>query len=114
MHTLLPLTSGPAALGFFENLFRGPDLIILLLLGLLIFGKRLPEVGRGLGRSIVEFRKGMKGINDEVEDAVNKPEPPKPTVEPAARPPLTSSGQDARVSRSDRVESEPSEPNPMP
>ena len=102
-------------IAFIENLFRGPDLIILLVLGLLIFGKRLPEVGRGLGRSIVEFRKGMKGINDEVEDAVNKPEPPKATVEPAARPPLTRTGEDARVSRADKVEPvEPSEPSPMP
>ncbi len=98
-------------LAFFENLFRGPDLLILLGLGLLIFGKRLPEVGRGLGRGIVEFRKGMKGIQDEVESEVNKPDPPKPTIEP--RPPLTSSGQDARVSRSDKVD-EPSEPSPMP
>ena len=104
----------PLPLAFFENLFRGPDLIILLVLGLLIFGKRLPEVGRGLGRSIVEFRKGMKGIQDEVENEVERPDPPKPRVEPAARPPLTSSGEDARVSRSDKVESEPSEPSPMP
>jgi len=56
MHTL--------TLSFFQNLFRGPDLIILLVLGLLIFGRRLPEVGRGLGRSIVEFRKGLKGDDD--------------------------------------------------
>src|ERR1044071_60339 len=81
-------------LAFFENLFRGPDLIILLIIGLLIFGKRLPEVGRGLGRSIVEFRKGMKGVQDEVEDAVNKPDPPQsrpppqgpPCPAPAGRP----------------------------
>ena len=102
-------------LAFFENLFRGPDLIILLIIGLLIFGKRLPEVGRGLGRSIVEFRKGMKGVQDEVEDAVNKPDPPAQIPqEPIAKPPLTSTGEDARVSRSDKVESGPSEPSPMP
>ena len=51
-------------LAFIGNLFRGPDLIILLVLGLLIFGRRLPEVGRGLGRSIVEFRKGLKGDDE--------------------------------------------------
>jgi len=58
-------------LAFLGNLFRGPDLIILLVLGLLIFGRRLPEVGRGLGRSIVEFRKGLKG-----DDADKPAEPP--------------------------------------
>lgn len=100
-------------IAFFENLFRGPDLVILLVLGLLIFGKRLPEVGRGLGRSIVEFRKGMKGMQDEVDDAANKP-PAQLPQEPPAKPPLTSTGEDARVSRADKVDSGPSEPSPMP
>ena len=40
---------------------------MLLVLGLLIFGRRLPEVGRSLGRSIVEFKRGIKGIEDDVE-----------------------------------------------
>jgi len=43
--------------------------IILLVIGLLIFGRRLPEVGRSLGKSIVEFKKGIKGIEDEIDDA---------------------------------------------
>jgi sec-independent protein translocase protein TatA len=62
-------------LGLLPNLGM-PELIILAALGLLIFGRRLPEVGRGLGRSIVEFRKGLKGVEDEVEDASNKPSLP--------------------------------------
>lgn len=51
------------------------ELIVLAGLGLLIFGRRLPEVGRGLGRSIVEFRKGLKGIEDDVETSSSKPLP---------------------------------------
>ena len=48
----------------------GPfELIIILVIGLLIFGRRLPEVGRSVGRSIVEFKKGVKGIEDEVDQA---------------------------------------------
>jgi TatA/E family protein of Tat protein translocase len=55
-------------LAFFNNLLRpGPDMLILLVLGLLIFGKRLPEVGRGLGRGIIEFKKGLKGVEDDVQ-----------------------------------------------
>ena len=38
-------------------------------IGLLIFGKRLPEVGRSLGKGIVEFKRGLKGIEDDVDDA---------------------------------------------
>lgn len=47
--------------------------LIILVVGLLIFGNRLPEVGRSLGRSIVEFKKGLKGVEDEVETASNAP-----------------------------------------
>ena len=46
--------------------------IVLLVLGLLIFGKRLPDVGRSIGRSIVEFKKGIKGIEDEIEGESSK------------------------------------------
>ena len=41
--------------------------IIIGALGLLIFGKRLPDVGRSLGKGIVEFKKGLKGIEDDIE-----------------------------------------------
>ena len=54
--------------------------IIIGALGLLIFGKRLPEVGRSLGKGIVEFKKGLKGIEDDVSqiDAdADRPAPPK-------------------------------------
>ncbi|MCH8165084.1 MAG: twin-arginine translocase TatA/TatE family subunit [Planctomycetes bacterium] len=54
----------------------GTEWIMLLVLGLLIFGRRLPEVGRSLGRSIVEFKRGIKGIEDEVEEESSKTAPP--------------------------------------
>ena len=41
----------------------GPmEIVILLVVGVMIFGRRLPEVGRYLGKGIVEFKKGIKGI----------------------------------------------------
>lgn len=43
----------------------GFEMMVVLALGLLIFGRRLPEVGRSLGRTIVEFKKGMRGVDDE-------------------------------------------------
>ena len=55
-------------LAFFQN-FGMFEMVLLGGLGLLLFGKRLPEVGRSLGRSIVEFKKGLKGVEDEVEEA---------------------------------------------
>lgn len=44
-----------------------PEIIVLLVLGVLLFGRRLPEVGRYLGKGIVEFKKGVKGLEDEVD-----------------------------------------------
>lgn len=55
----------------------GPEWIVLLVLGLLIFGRRLPEVGKSLGRGIVEFKRGVKGIEDEIDDASSKSEAPR-------------------------------------
>ncbi|MBN2063361.1 MAG: twin-arginine translocase TatA/TatE family subunit [Sedimentisphaerales bacterium] len=37
------------------------QMIIVLLVGLLIFGKKLPDLARNLGKSMVEFRKGLNG-----------------------------------------------------
>ncbi len=41
---------------------------VILVIGLLVFGRRLPEVGRSVGKSIVEFKKGIKGIEQEIEE----------------------------------------------
>jgi sec-independent protein translocase protein TatA len=45
----------------------GPfEMILIAGLGLLIFGKRLPEVGRNIGKGIVEFKKGLKEAEQEL------------------------------------------------
>ena len=54
--------------GLFAFLGLGPtELIIIGILGVLLFGRKLPEMGRYMGKSIVEFKKGMKGLEDEVD-----------------------------------------------
>lgn len=47
--------------------------IIIGAIALLLFGKRLPEVARSMGKGIVEFKKGLKGIEDDVDTASNAP-----------------------------------------
>jgi sec-independent protein translocase protein TatA len=47
--------------------------IIIALLGVLIFGKRLPEVGRSIGKGIVEFKKGLAGIEDDIDTSAKQP-----------------------------------------
>jgi len=52
------------------------DMMIIAGIGVLLFGKRLPEVGRYLGKGIVEFKKGVKGLEDEVEGtSITRQEP---------------------------------------
>ncbi len=44
-----------------------PELIIILVLALIIFGPgKLPDVGKAIGKSINEFRKASREITDEV------------------------------------------------
>ena len=50
----------------------GTELLVIAAVGLLIFGNRLPEVGKSLGRGIVEFKKGLRGINEDIEEASKK------------------------------------------
>ena len=47
------------------------EMMILALIGLLLFGKRLPDVARSLGKSMVEFKRGIRGVEDEVRSATS-------------------------------------------
>lgn len=98
-------------LALFQNL-GWQELALILGLGILLFGRRLPEVGRSLGKGIVEFKRGLKGIGDEIEDQSNRPAE-KPPVQ-SYRPPLSSGGQDVRVSRNDSAEAPIDERRPEP
>ncbi len=53
-----------------------PELLIILLVVLLIFGpRRLPEMAKGLGQSVREFRKGVKDMKEDFESEANDPDP---------------------------------------
>ncbi len=60
---------------FLPNL--GPtELIIVGFVSLLIFGNRLPSVMRSLGKSVTEFKKGVSGIEDDIDQAVTADKKP--------------------------------------
>jgi sec-independent protein translocase protein TatA len=61
----------------------GWEWIVILIVALLIFGKKLPDVARGLGKSLTQFKKGLHDVEDEVEQTKNE---------------IESSGQDAENS----------------
>ena len=60
------------------------ELMVVAFVSLLIFGNRLPSVMRSLGKSVTEFKKGVSGIEEDLDNAVTAEK--KPTTTPSERP----------------------------
>ncbi|WP_194774380.1 twin-arginine translocase TatA/TatE family subunit [Pararhodonellum marinum] len=59
-------------LGFIGNI-GGPSVILIILVIILLFGaKRIPELARGLGRGIREFRDATKEIQEDLEEGMKE------------------------------------------
>ncbi len=55
-----------------------PELIIILVVAVLIFGRRLPEIARGMGKSLIEFKKGAQEAKDGINEAIDTDDISKP------------------------------------
>ena len=63
-------------------------LVVIVIVALIIFGpSRLPEIGRGLGKALNEFRQGTKEMTEGFRDEVTKPDAETPAA-PRAQPPV--------------------------
>ena len=69
--------------GLFEGALYPSHILVVLIIGILLFGKRLPELGRTLAKGLVEFKKGLNGLED---DSGTAPVAQGSTAEPV-RPP---------------------------
>lgn len=73
---------------------NGMEWIVIGVIALLIFGKRIPTMARGIGQGIKEFKSGLKGGEEEAEAAAavesGKPAAalPKPRFDPQTGKPL--------------------------
>jgi sec-independent protein translocase protein TatA len=60
------------------------EIMLLLVLGVLLFGRNLPSLGRSLGKTVTEFKRGVKGLEDDMEPTAGgapravEPEPVRP------------------------------------
>ena len=51
----------------------GPEIFLILLIVLVLFGaKKLPDLAKGMGEAIREFRKASRDVQDEVQKEVKK------------------------------------------
>ena len=82
------------AIGFIDGLGT-PELVMVLFVTVLLFGReKLPELARGLGKALREFRKASGAVQSELKramDEVEEPEPrqiirPKALVKPSGPP----------------------------
>lgn len=85
---MLPTSSLFAFMGF-----GGGEVVVIFLIVLLLFGgQRMPELARGLGKAIREFKKATAGVEEELKRALAEPPPdrsikPAPPADPAPTPP---------------------------
>jgi len=71
----------PSHPAFIEGI-GGPELLMIMFVILLLFGaNRLPDLARGFGRAVREFKKATSGVEQEVRRAMADPPPP-PTPRP--------------------------------
>ena len=84
------------------------EMLILGVIGLLLFGKRLPEVARNLGKGMMEFKKGMYDIQDEVSSAANS----RPSTSSQSRPIPADTREEAIAPKFEPPKYEPSEVTP--
>lgn len=62
----------------------GPELIVILLLAVLLFGaKKLPDLGRSMGQSITNFKRGINEAKAPDQLPADTPQQPAATSEPA-------------------------------
>lgn len=59
--------------------FGGWEIVLILAMALLLFGsKKLPELAKGLGQGIKEFKKATREVTDEMESAMQDTHVPPP------------------------------------
>lgn len=71
------------------DILQPTHLLFVLVIALLVLGpKRLPEVGRSLGRGLRDFRRAVSGEDQGPETVLDQPPVPAPVAQPAVATPM--------------------------
>lgn len=104
----MPASCPTLPLAFFN--VGGPELVMITLLALMLFGgKKLPELARGFGKAMQEFRKAASGVEQEIKRAMD--EDPSVAPPPPARPATL---QQRRQAHGESDPPRPADPPPRP
>jgi sec-independent protein translocase protein TatA len=71
----------------FDFMLNPVQMMVIGVIAVLLFGKRLPEVGRSFGKGIAEIRKQIRGIEDAIHSVGSDVQSIQVDVEPARRNP---------------------------
>ena len=70
------------------------EILLIFLVILLMFGaKRIPEIARGIGKGVTEFKKGINDIQDEIETGTDRPQDPTTNQQEQSQPAEPPAGQ---------------------
>ena len=79
----------------FAAMLGGWEIILILAVVLILFGaKKLPELAKGLGTGIKEFKKATREVTDEIQNATDDTPPPRklpPSTQAPSEPTVTQS-----------------------
>lgn len=95
------IASGPPEVDIMTGMFSPWHWLFILAIAVLLFGNRLPEIARSLGRSVNEFKRGLREVKDNFEDEMNSDPPPRERLQPPPQQPQS------HISASEESEQEP-------
>jgi len=100
--------------GVFAFFSFGPtEMLIILALAVLLFGKRLPEVARSIGKSLAEFQRGVQSIQQELQATIREEAEAASSASSSSSGPARPNPEDQEETVAPKFEPPPLPPQPL-